>query len=105
MFFVLRFNAVIEIYNAYGYIINISSWRFDVLIYLLYNIIFLTISIYLVKQKGSIKKGIILVMISSVLCIFEIVLLYFKINLLPQRIIGDFMWTMTFVLSLDTIKK
>lgn len=105
MFFILRFNAVIEIYNSYGYIINISSWRFDVLIYLLYNIIFLAISIYLMKQKGSIKKGIILAMLSSVFCIFEILLIYLKINLLPQRIIGDFMWTITFVLSLDTIKK
>lgn len=105
IFIISRFTTVVEINGKFGYIINFTYRHIIEIVYFVYNIIFLFLSIFLLNKKGIIKMGVFLVLISSALSVTEVIASYAGIILLPQRIVGDFLWTITFIFALNEVKK
>ncbi|WP_252131959.1 hypothetical protein [Clostridium caldaquaticum] len=74
-------------------------------IYIIFNTIFLLISILFLGMKNVNKQGLCMVLFSSLLQICEIILKFMGFFILPAFILGDLFWILTIGYALLKLKK
>lgn len=105
---ILKIPADITLSSNYvlGYTIKLENNFFYIdILYLIFNVIFLIISVNIFNKNKSDKFGSSIAIFSSLSTIVTIMLPYVVDNVLPQYVIGELLWSVTLVYCLKKIEK
>ena len=89
----------------YGYTMFFVKHMYIYWIYIVLNTIILFLTIGLINKKNIIKTGMYLVVIASLVTILEMIIWTMGIVLLQEVILGDVMWIVTLVYTLNKVSK
>ena len=93
------------LYRNLAYIMYLHNHEFIFLFILLINIFFLLLGLAFLK-KGNIEKlGAYLVVLASLIAVYEILLVLLGKSIFQENIISDFIWIITFVHTLKQLRK
>ena len=87
------------------YTMTISSASVVNIFYLIINILFLVVSIFMIDKLSIKKMGFVLILIASIIVICEIGLSFINVATFPEQIVGDMAWVTTLNYALHELKK
>lgn len=104
--FIIAWGTInLTILNNSLYTISIDSENIINIFYVIINVLFIVASMYVLNKPNINKIGVRLIILSSIVVIFEIVLSFFGICVLPEKIVGDILWVLTLNYALYEFKK
>jgi len=107
LFSIIFINAKINLFvsdNAF-YAMTITSPIFVYAFYLIINILVMVTSIFMLNKSNINKMGVIFILLAATVVVCEIILSFFGIAFLPERIIGDVLWAIALNYALYKLKK
>lgn len=102
---IVKNSASIKSIGSLGYLMTFTNESLIYGIYIIFNTIFLLISILFLGMKNVNKQGLCMVLFSSLLQICEIILKFMGFFILPAFILGDLFWILTIGYALLKLKK
>lgn len=101
---ILKFPCHIDI-SSDVYIMRFHNSMLVSWIYLIVNTLLLLAAISITNKSGNLKHGVLFLIMSSSAAITEVIICMLGINLMPEPILGEFIWLLTFSYCISKLKK
>ncbi|WP_223316899.1 MULTISPECIES: hypothetical protein [Clostridium] len=103
-FIVNTYNLIVKVDIMYGYYMRLENSVYIYIGYMLMNIILIVLAINIYKPNLD-KKGIVFVIVSSMITVLETLFFVIGKGVFIELIIGDILWMLTLNYGISKLKK